>query len=79
MFKTDIFCHYSGEDSYLVPDQSKPSKQLVEALLASATGPGGILTAADLSRYSGKRRLDARRANGQFSTSTFHRLFGSSK
>ncbi|KZT08139.1 chloroperoxidase-like protein [Laetiporus sulphureus 93-53] len=66
------------EDSYLVADQTKPSKQLVEALLASATGPGGALTAADLSRYSGKRRMDARRTNGQFSMSTFHKFFGSS-
>ncbi|KZT08126.1 chloroperoxidase-like protein [Laetiporus sulphureus 93-53] len=66
------------EDTYLVPDQSKPSKQLVEGLLASATGSNGILTAADLSRYSGKRRTEARRINGQFSLSAFHRLFGSS-
>lgn len=68
-----------GEDTYLVPDQSRPSGRLVEELLANGTGPGGDLTPADLSRALGKRRSEAKQTNGQYSQSTFHKIFGSSK
>ncbi|KAI0943498.1 hypothetical protein AcW1_002648 [Taiwanofungus camphoratus] len=66
------------EDTYLVPDQSRPSGRLVEELLANGTGPGGDLTPADLSRALGKRRSEAKQTNGQYSQSTFHKIFGSS-
>ncbi|PCH36880.1 chloroperoxidase-like protein [Wolfiporia cocos MD-104 SS10] len=65
-------------DTFHVPDQSRPDPKLIEELLASGTGPGGNLTAADLSRVSGKRRSESRKRNNQFSLSTFHKLFGSS-
>ena len=68
-----------GEDSIIQRDQGKPVPRLVEELLASATGPNGDLTPADLSRISGKRRAESKKANGQFSLTTFHKFFGSSK
>ena len=61
------------------PDQGKPSIPLVMELLACGTGPGGDLTPADLARISGKRRVESKAKNGQFSLSLFHKLFGSSK
>jgi len=66
------------EDTFHSPDQSKPNVALIEELLACGTGPGGNLTPADLARFSGKRRTEARRKNGQFSLSTFQKIFGSS-
>ena len=69
----------TGEDSIVEHDQGKPSVRLIEELLASGTGPGGDLTAADLSRISGKRRAESKRANGQYSLTNFQRFFGSSK
>lgn len=66
------------EDTFHSPDQGEPCAPLIKELLASGTGPGGNLTTTDLSRFSGKRRTDAKKANGQFSMSTFHKLFGSS-
>jgi len=70
------------EDIAFAPDQGVPSIPLVEGLLASATGKTAdgddLLTAADLSRYSTKRRTDARATNKNFSLDTFHKMFGSS-
>lgn len=68
-----------GEDTYIEPDQGKPCERLITELLASGTGPGGDITPADLSRAQGKRRVEAMRTNGQFTLSTFHKLFGSTK
>ncbi|KAF9821600.1 hypothetical protein IEO21_00446 [Rhodonia placenta] len=65
------------EDTYIEPDQGKPCERLITELLASGTGPGGDITPADLSRAQGKRRVEAMRTNGQFTLSTFHKLFGS--
>ncbi|OCH94624.1 chloroperoxidase-like protein [Obba rivulosa] len=66
------------EDTYLKHDQGQPSLPLIHELLACGTGPGGDLTAEDLSRIMGRRRADARRTNPQYSLSTFHKLFSSS-
>ncbi|KAI0701842.1 chloroperoxidase-like protein [Cytidiella melzeri] len=66
------------EDVRVQPDQGKPCVRLVEELLESGTGPDGDLTHADLARISGKRRAESKAANGQFSLSLFHKLFGSS-
>ncbi|KAJ7911850.1 Chloroperoxidase [Mycena leptocephala] len=64
------------------PDQGKPYLPFIEDLLASATGKdqdgNRILTEADLSRYSGKRRAEARATNPDFTLDKFHKLFGSS-
>lgn len=65
------------EDTYIEPDQGKPCERLITELLASGTGPGGDITPADLSRAQGKRRVEAMKTNGQFTLSTFHKLFGS--
>ncbi|THH09789.1 heme-thiolate peroxidase [Bondarzewia mesenterica] len=72
------------EDTRFSPDQSRPSVPLVKELLASASGPplpgstDPTLTAADLSRLMSKRRAESMKHNGQFSLSTFHKLFASS-
>ncbi|GJE93470.1 chloroperoxidase-like protein [Phanerochaete sordida] len=66
------------EDCVDAKDQAKPSERLIEELLASGTGPHGDLTHADLSRMSGKRRTESKLKNGQFSLTTFHKIFGSS-
>ncbi|KAJ7864342.1 hypothetical protein B0H13DRAFT_2353768 [Mycena leptocephala] len=65
------------------PDQGKPYLAFIHELLASATGKdeGGnqILTPADLSRYSGKRRAGTRATNPDFTLDKFHKMFGSAK
>jgi hypothetical protein len=72
-----------GNDAALQPDQGKPSIPLVNGLLSFATGKDAdgnpVLTPADLSRYSGARRAQAKATNSEFSLSTFHKIFGSSK
>ncbi|KAI5119462.1 hypothetical protein M0805_007196 [Coniferiporia weirii] len=65
-------------DTFHQPDQSRPDLKLVEALLASASGPNNTFTANDLSVVSGRRRREARAGNSSFTLSTFHKLFGSS-
>ncbi|KAJ7857352.1 Chloroperoxidase [Mycena leptocephala] len=63
------------------PDQGKPYLPFIHELLASATGKdkdgNQILTPADLSRYSGKRRAGARATNPDFTLDKFHKMFGS--
>jgi len=70
------------EDSALVPSQAAPHLPFVEELLALASGKDKegrlILTQADLSQYSAKRRVDARKTNPDFTLDTFHKVFGSS-
>jgi len=70
------------EDSAITPDQSKPHVEYIKGLLESATGKdkdgNPILTAQDLSRYSSKRRADARSYNKDFTLAFIHRMFGSS-
>ena len=69
-------------DSALEPDQSKPDAQLVEELLASATGgtpEARLLTKKDLSAMLSKRRVEARKENEAYSESTFHNGLGSAK
>jgi hypothetical protein len=63
-----------------VPDQGRPDLELVEELLAAATGEGGKrLTKGDLSRMLAKRRTECRAQNEQYSESLFHNGFGSAK
>lgn len=69
----------SGHDLAHQPDQSKPAIDLIDELLASATGKNNTLTPHDLSLISTKRRREARANNSEFTLSTFHKLFGSSK
>jgi hypothetical protein len=70
------------EDTALLADQGPPSIPLVEGLLESATGKdkegNPLLTIADLSRYSGKRRTDARKTNKDYTLAFQHKMFGSS-
>lgn len=72
-----------GEDSALVPSQAKPHVPFIRELLNSASGKDKdgnvLLTQKDLSDYSAKRRVDARATNPDFTLSTFHKVFGSSK
>ncbi|RDX52559.1 Cloroperoxidase [Lentinus brumalis] len=65
-------------DAVEEPDQSKISRPLVERLLKAGTGPNGKLTAADLSRLLGQRRLESKKANPTFSQAPIHRFFASS-
>ncbi|CZT18549.1 uncharacterized protein RCC_04393 [Ramularia collo-cygni] len=78
------------QDMALEPDQGKPDQELVDALLAEATGKkntttdGGedgegerLLTIEDLSRALSKRRAECRRSNEEYSESFFHNTFGS--
>ena len=66
-------------DAGVDKDQARPALELIEDMLAHATGPGGTITAADMARASSKRRREARASNSAFTLSTFHKLFGSSK
>ncbi|KAJ2919751.1 heme-thiolate peroxidase, partial [Candolleomyces efflorescens] len=69
------------EDVHFEPDQSKPHVQFIKELLAEATGKDehgkAILTIEDLSRYSSKRRADARAKNPEFTLEKIHKTFGS--
>ncbi|RDB17095.1 putative sterigmatocystin biosynthesis peroxidase stcC [Hypsizygus marmoreus] len=69
-------------DVYFEPNQGVPHLPYVKELLESATGKdkdgNTILTPADLSRISSKRRAQARAENPEFSLDTFHKIFGSS-
>jgi len=70
------------QDTFHQADQGAPYVPYINELLESATGklPDGspLLTPADLSRYSSKRRADAKATNPDFSLSLFHKVFGSS-
>ncbi|KAJ2965295.1 hypothetical protein NUW54_g14168 [Trametes sanguinea] len=66
-------------DTYDDPVQGKIATALVEELLSSGTGPGGNLTANDISRLLGKRRIESKRRNPTYSLALFHKLFGSFK
>jgi hypothetical protein len=72
-----------GEDSAITPDQSKPHVEYIKQLLSYATGKDKdgnlLLTRKDLSKYSSKRRADARSYNKDFSLTPFQRIFGSAK
>ena len=48
-------------------------------MLSSATGKNNTLTPQDLSAFSTKRRREARASNSEFTQSTIHKIFGSSK
>ncbi|TFK28337.1 Cloroperoxidase [Coprinopsis marcescibilis] len=69
------------EDSALVPDQSKPHIPFIRELLDSATGKDAngkpILTIEDISRFSAKRRVEARETNPDFTLDRAHKTFGS--
>ncbi|KAG6843549.1 hypothetical protein H0H87_003322 [Tephrocybe sp. NHM501043] len=73
LFRRDV--HYE-------PDQSVIHVPYVKELLASATGKDAdgspLLTIADVSRYSAKRRAESRAQNPEFSLDTMHKTFGSS-
>ncbi|KAJ7119715.1 Chloroperoxidase [Mycena epipterygia] len=70
------------QDFKFDPDQGKPYLPFINELLASATGKDKdgnlLLTAADLSRYSGKRRVDAKASNPDFTLDKKLKTFGSS-
>ncbi|KAJ7626827.1 Chloroperoxidase [Roridomyces roridus] len=70
------------QDAHFDPEQSAPYLPFIHDLLASATGKDEegnlILTPADLSRYSAKRRAEARANNPEFVLDFFHKMFGSS-
>lgn len=77
----------AGPDIAFCPDQSYPHPRLVERFLKSASGriwgskPGDDrrrLTTLDLAYYSGLRRHECRKTNGQYSLtrSFIHKFFG---
>ncbi|KAF5310373.1 hypothetical protein D9611_012045 [Ephemerocybe angulata] len=70
------------QDAVVSPDQSKPYVPFIKELLAEATGKDAngkaLLTIEDLSRYSSKRRADARASNPEFTLEKIHKTFGSS-
>lgn len=65
------------------PGQGVPYLPFIDELLASASGKDAngnrLLTVADLSRYSAKRRVEARATNPDFVLDKQHKMFGSSK
>ncbi|KAJ7164443.1 Chloroperoxidase [Mycena filopes] len=69
------------QDAKFDPDQDKPYLPLIQQLLASATGKDRegniVLTHADLSRASGKRRVEARATNPDFTLTKAQKGFAS--
>jgi hypothetical protein len=72
-----------GKDLHFQADQAVPDLPLIKELLACATGKdkdgNPLLTLADLSLISSKRRAEARAANPEFTLAKIHKGFGSSK
>lgn len=84
------YSHTSGEDFFHQPYQGTPHAPFINELLARASGKikdsraeegenSALLTLDDLSRYSAKRRTEAKARNPEFSLGTSHKMFGSSK
>ena len=73
----------AGRDLHFEPDQSVIHMPYVKEFLASATGKdedgNPLMTVADLSRISSKRRAEARAENPEFELNKAHKMFGSSK
>ena len=55
------------------------ASSVLGGMLASATGAGGRLTTSDMSRFLGKRRVQCRNDNPQFSLSLSQKFIGSTK
>ncbi|KIJ16412.1 hypothetical protein PAXINDRAFT_168545 [Paxillus involutus ATCC 200175] len=68
-------------DTALSPNQSSPHVPFIEDLLTFASGKDAegrdLFTIKDMSRILGKRRAEARATNKDFTTSLFHKVFGS--
>jgi len=85
------FCVHNGiehdasltrDDTILAPDQAIPNADLIDRLLASATGKDPltnetILSNADIARFSHVRRSECEATNPQYMLSTAHKLFAS--
>ncbi|KAJ7481266.1 Chloroperoxidase [Mycena galericulata] len=71
------------QDVKFEPDQGAPYLPFIDELLTSASGKDAdgnpLLTVADLSRYSSKRRADVRATNPEFVLDKQHKMFASSK
>ncbi|KAJ3548152.1 heme-thiolate peroxidase [Coprinellus aureogranulatus] len=69
------------QDVALEPDQSKPHVPFIKEFLAEATGTDAdgkrVLTIDDMSRFSAKRRVEAREGNPNFTLEKIHKTFGS--
>ncbi|KAJ7049349.1 Chloroperoxidase [Mycena amicta] len=69
------------QDTYFESDQSKPHIPFINELLSLASGKDStgkpVLTAADLSKFSSKRRSDSRTRNPEFMLDKTHKIFGS--
>lgn len=69
-------------DVALEADQGKPDVEIVEQLLAGATGgtpAARLLTKRDLSTALARRRVESKRTNAAYTESLFHNVFGSAK
>ncbi|KAN0081431.1 Chloroperoxidase [Tylopilus felleus] len=69
-------------DMALQPNQAAPHPALIDDLFSFATGKDAagnlLLTHKDMSRILGKRRVEAKATNKEYSLSFAHRLFASS-
>ncbi|KAF7305646.1 hypothetical protein HMN09_00818200 [Mycena chlorophos] len=69
------------QDAYFSKSQGQPHIPYIEELLALASSTDSndkkVLTVADLSKFSSKRRADSRRENPQFQLDDTHKIFGS--
>ena len=72
-----------GLDTAQQPNQAIKHVPFIEELLSFATGKDAdknpLLTIKDMSRILGKRRAEAQATNPQYTTSFFHKIFGSTK
>jgi len=71
-------------DAYFEPNQARPARDLIQKLLASATGPAtqdhprGQITPSDLSRFFSLRMAQSKRDNPVYTLSLLHTFFGAS-
>lgn len=72
-----------GLDTALQPNQGLNHVPFIEELLSFATGKDSegrtLLTIKDLSKILGKRRVQAKKTNKEYSLARIHKLFGNGK
>lgn len=73
--------HYTGIDTGLEMDQSRPNLDLVKLVLDSATGKDeeehAILTLADLAGCITRRRAESQKTNPKYTLSQYHEILQS--
>jgi hypothetical protein len=74
----------TGLDILVQPNQAIPDKDLIDRMLAMASGTdpetgGKVLTNSDVAKFSHIRRSESKASNPQYMLDNAHKIFGSNK